>query len=129
MRKFLILALILGAAGGVAAATLAQPTLYKLDAGFTEAASRPCIFSSGGWTTVDCSAVAAAASGNLNEWSRYIIQCTDDSYLSFDGTTADANDGYLPNGEWLWMISTPTEKSFSCLNVNVDADCRYIECK
>jgi hypothetical protein len=94
--------------------------------------ARDCIFPIGGWTTIDCSAAAAATSGQLSAWSRYVIQCGDDSYIATgDEATdvADSNDGYLAEGAWLPFITTGTVRYMSCLNINVDSDCRYWECK
>ena len=95
--------------------------------------TRACIFPNGGWTTVDCSNVAAASSAALNPWSNYIVQCGDDSYLApgtaASGQDADSSDGYLPEGEWLRLGTTDTVLYYSCLNINSDSDCRHIECQ
>ena len=94
-------------------------------------ATRACIFPSGGWAIVNCSNAAAAASSQLNQWSRYVIQCGVDSYFA-TGTSAvaaDANDGWLPAGAWLEFMTTDTVRYASCLNIGSDSDCRILECQ
>lgn len=113
------------------AQTVAQPTLPKQNTVYNTSAVRACKFPIGGWTIVNCSNVAAATSAQLSAWGRYIVQCTDDSYIAWgDEATdvADANDGYLPEGAWLEFVTDGTARYVSCLNVNSDADCRYIAC-
>lgn len=94
--------------------------------------TRACTFATGGWTKVDCSNVAVAYSAALTPNTRYVIQCTDDSYIAFgtaaSGQDADANDGYLPNGAWVEFYTSDTIIYYNCLNKNADADCRHIEC-
>jgi len=94
--------------------------------------TRACFFPEDGWTIVNCSNAAAATSTDLGIDTRIVVQCTDDSYINF-GTSgladADANDGYLPNGEWLEHGTMNGSRYFSCLNVNADNDCRWIECQ
>jgi hypothetical protein len=95
--------------------------------------SRACVFPTGGWTTVDCSNVAAASSAALTANTRYVVQCTDDSYIAWGtaatGQDADSSDGYVPDGSWLEFLTTDTIVYYSCLNINSDADCRHIECQ
>ena len=94
--------------------------------------SRACIMPAGGWTKVDCSA-AAAYSAELTENTRYIIQCTSDAYIATDdaasGADADSNDGYLPSGEWLELLTTDTIKYYSCDASAGGGDCRHFECQ
>ena len=119
-------------AGTLLAQTQENPSLIDMSPKMNENTERACIFPVGGWTIVNCSNVAAATSGALNKWSRYVIQCGDDSYLATgDESTdvADANDGYLPSGAWLEFITTRDIRYISCLNVNVDSDCRIWECQ
>lgn len=109
-----------------------QHGLVRTAEDLTALSGRSCIFPDGGWTIVNCSNVAAASSAALNAWSRYVIQCTDDSYIATGtatGQAADANDGYLPNGSWLEIMTTDSIKYYSCLNKTSDADCRHIECR
>lgn len=135
MRKLLYPLALLGGLS-IAAIVMAQPSsqhgLTRTAADLTEYAGRSCIFPAGGWTIVDCSDVAAASSAELNAWTRYVVQCTDDSYFATGTATAqdaDSSDGYLPDGSWVEMLTTDTVRYYSCLNVNSDADCRHIECK
>lgn len=116
----------------VFAATQDIPSMDKFSPGFTQNASRACKFPIDGWTIINCSNVAAATSAELNDWSRYVIQCGDDSYIATgDESTdvADTNDGYLPEGSWLEFITDRDVRYISCLNINVDSDCRIWECK
>jgi hypothetical protein len=125
--KFLLLlpALLLSA-------TQENPNLYKFGQDYAQNASKVCVYPPGGWTIVNCSNVAAATSGALNTWSRYVIQCGVNSYIAWgdDATdVADANDGYLPAGAWLEFGTARDIQYVSCLNIGSDSDCRYIECK
>jgi len=120
----------------VAAAVVAQPSsqhnLVRTARDLNNQAQRACMFPAGGWTTIDCSNAAAATSAQLNAWSRYVIQCGDDSYFATgdDATdSADSSDGYIPEGSWLEVLTTDTVRYMSCLNVTTDSDCRYIECR
>lgn len=138
MKRFaLILASCLGLSIGAsylwAAAESSTPlkNLANMDRG----AARACLFPTGGWTIINCSNAAAASSAQLNEWSRYVIQCGDDSYIATDdaatGGLADANDGWLPQGAWLEFLTEGENgvRYVSCLNKNADSDCRIWECK
>jgi hypothetical protein len=134
MKK--ILYILLGAALAAAGVAIAQPSsqhnLVRTAASFNVESRRECFFPSGGWTIVDCSNVAADTSAQLNAWSRYVVQCGDDSYFATgtsDPVGADASDGYVPADTWTQFHTTDTVRFFSCLNVNVDSDCRYIECR
>ena len=108
-----------------------QGNLIPVQDKVAQQAQRDCSFPAGGWTKVDCSNSAAAASGALTPWSRYTVQCGVDSYLAWGGSgvTADTSDGYLPAGAWLPFMTDSDNIYFSCLNIGSDSDCRYIECK
>lgn len=111
-----------------------EKNVYDFDQRYSANNSRACVFPDGGWTKVDCSNVAAATSGQLNAWSRYVVQCGDSSYIAWgsasDMTAADSSDGYIVGGAWLEYQTVGAEgRYFSCLNINSDSDCRYIECK
>jgi hypothetical protein len=97
-----------------------------------EQLSRACIYQAGGWTSVDCSA-AAAYSAELNEWSRYVIQCTGDAYwapgIAGSGVDADSSDGYLPAGSWLDFYTSDLITYYSCEASGSSGICRHIECK
>ena len=111
-----------------AAAAMIAPTSSQVKDG----ASRAGSFSPNGWTIVNCSNVAAATSTVLPAKSTVIIQCFDDSYIAFGGSAvadADSSDGILPDKEWLRHLVLPDANYFSCLNVNADQDCRWIEAR
>jgi hypothetical protein len=95
--------------------------------------TRACVFPAGGWAIVNCSNSAAASSSQLTAWSRYIMQCGDDSYfapgIAASGVDADSNDGWIPAGAWLEFLTTDTIRYMSVLNKNSDSDCRIIECQ
>lgn len=97
------------------------------------ASTKACSFVDGGWTKIDCSDLAAASSAQLNERSRYVVQCGDDSYLAWGNTAgsddANTDDGWVPSGAWLEYLTTNTVRYLSCRNKNTDSDCRYIECR
>jgi hypothetical protein len=99
---------------------------------FVEQANRPCQFQPGGWVIVNCSNVASATSAQLREWSRYVMQCGDDSYIATGDEvtdTADANDGWISESDWLTFMTTDSIRYIACLNKNADSDCRLWECK
>lgn len=136
MRKFILIATaaaVVLVAGSLAySQTANQHSMAVLSPVITEAGQRACVFPIGGWTIIDCSNAAAATSAQLNQFSRYVIQCGDDSYLATgDEATdvADTNDGWLPLGAWLEFMTTDRIRYVSCLNKNVDSDCRIWECK
>lgn len=141
MKKFLVVSLV-SVAAIVAAISIganvamSQPASQHSQArtgeDLTKLATRACIFPIGGWTIIDCSNVAAATSAQLNYWSRYVIQCGDDSYIATgDAVTdvADSSDGWLPSGSWLEFMTTAQVRYVSCLNKNADSDCRIWECQ
>lgn len=121
-------ALVVGV-GAAVAQNFGAGNMAGLKPEMTQQAQRDCLFPSGGWTIVDPDTVTAAASATLTAWTRYIIQCRSDSYVSFCGTTADSSDGYLPTGTILPFMTDGTCRSYSVLNVSADTDCRHIECK
>lgn len=128
----IVIAAIVIAGSVVLAQNKSQSPLLELGAGHAAARAGACAFTSGGWTIVDCSAAAAASSAQLNAFSRYVVQCTDDSYFApgtaATGQDADSSDGYVPNGAWLEFVTTGDVRFYSCLNKNADNDCRHIEC-
>jgi hypothetical protein len=130
---FVVAGALLIAAGIAYAVPETQSPLRAFSTQTNEGATRACVFPSGGWTKIDCSNSAAASSAALTEWTRYIVQCGDDSYLATgtaaSGQDADANDGWLPAGAWLEFMTTDTIRYLSCLNKNSDSDCRILECK
>jgi len=132
LTPVMIVAAALALAGVVYAATQDTPNLLKLSDSYAANASKVCVNPPGGWTIINCSDVAAATSAQLNDWSRYIIQCGVNSYFATGddaADVADANDGYLPAGAWYEFGTTPQVRYVSCLNIGSDSDCRIIECK
>lgn len=121
----------------VAAVAYAQSadlhSLAKLPPDLNAQSGRPCIMPSGGWTIINCSNAAAASSAQLNAYGRYVMQCGDDSYLAAGtaatGQDADSSDGWIPSGAWFEFLTTDTVRFMSCLNKNLDSDCRYFECR
>ena len=135
MNRYLLFTMALLAASCTASAPIPQDqgNAVKTFPELTGLLTRGCVFAAGGWTIVNCSNVVAASSLTLHQWSRYVIQCGDDSYVSFsaieDSTAADSSDGWLPSGAWLEFVTTDEIDSVSCLNKNVDSDCRLMECR
>lgn len=128
---FLLSTLAVGV-GVVLAKPQSQNNQVPLMGQLAQQMSRACVFPVDGWTIVDCSNAVAATSAALNQWSRYVVQCGDDSYIATgDAATdvADANDGWVPNGAWLEFATTDSVLYISCLNKNSDSDCRYWECR
>lgn len=133
MRLAFIFIGLIAIIGGLA---LAQPDtqhgLVPTNPKLTDLAMRACIYPIGGWTIIDCSNSAAAQSGQLAAWSRFVVQCGDDSYIATgDASTdeADSSDGWLPAGAWLEFVTTDSIRYLSCKNKNSDSDCRYWGCQ
>jgi hypothetical protein len=95
---------------------------------FTELSQRGCLFPSGGWTALNCSNLTAATTTALAKWTRYVLTCEDDSYISFGGTVADSGDGILARDAWLVFPTSDGRTGVSCLNKTVDSTCKYIRC-
>lgn len=117
-------------AGSVYAATKAQPNSADLGALLTAAGARPCLYPSGGWTTIDSDNSGGNASGTLSTWTTYAVQCDADAYVSFGGTAADSSDGWLAAGAIVRFTNAGDATTFSVLNKSdATADCHYIECR
>jgi hypothetical protein len=130
--KLLFALAVLGIATTARAASESDSPLRELAPPTTAGATRACRFTPGGWTIIDCSAAAAASSAQLNAWTRYVIQCGDDSYFATGtatGQAADTNDGWIPSGAWLEFMTDATIRFVSVRNKNSDSDCRIMECK
>jgi hypothetical protein len=127
-----IVALVVFSAGALLAGPRTNGDLVELATQQAVARSGACMYPGGGWAIVNCSNVAAASSAQLNEWSRYVVQCGDDSYLATGtatGQDADSSDGWLPAGAWLEFITTDSVRFISCLNKTADSDCRILQCR
>lgn len=133
MYKTIIVSFLVGSAiGAIALAQpMSQPSASLLYKPLSDAATRACIFPSGGWTTIATDNVAGVASAQLNVWSRYVVQCGDDSRIAWGGSTvvADGSDGYITAEDWLEFITTPDTRYVSLLNINNDNTCWIHECK
>lgn len=131
-KVFVIVLAVVCVAAVLNAQTRNSPRIFQMGQQIDSGAARAPLFEAGGWAVVDCSNVAAARSEKLNPWSRYCIQCGDDSHVAWGGETIEANagrDGYLPKGSWLSFLTTDANRYVSCLNANEDSDCRLIECR
>lgn len=132
--KNLILALFGCGALLLTAVVLAQPVtqspLVQMPPGLAAARSGACMFPAGGWATVNPDTVTHAVSSQLNAWSRYVIQCTTDTYIApgTSAATADSGDGYLPSGAWLEFMTTDSVRYVSVLSVSSDGTCKLVEC-
>lgn len=134
LREFLVAIVAIAVCAGVVhAISDTQGNLHGYGKALVEQAGKACLFPSGGWAIVDCSNGAAASSAALNQWSRYVVQCGDDSYLATgtasSGQAADSSDGWVPAGAWLEFLTTDSLIYLSCLNKNSDSDCRLWECR
>jgi hypothetical protein len=140
LHAVLALALLLGMALGLNYLTrpafaipMQQHGLAKTPAIMNSQATRACMYQTGGWTTVDCSA-GAAYSTELNEWSRYVIQCESNARWAptsvGSGADADSADGYAPQGAWFDFFTTDVITYYSCdASALGGGKCRHIECK
>ena len=134
-RPILITLALLAATTLAVAVATAQPVSQSPlvgmppDKGMARAGA--CVFPAGGWATVNPDTVTHAASSALTAWSRYVLQCTTDTYFATGVSTvaADSGDGYVPAGSWLEFVIVPEALHFSVLNVSVDGTCKVIECR
>ena len=92
--------------------------------------TRACVFAAGAATTLNCSNVADADSGALTANTRYVLTCTDATYVRFGAAavTAAAGDMIVPYGAWLEFATSDSIRHLSVLNVNSDAACYLLEC-
>ncbi len=97
--------------------------------------TRACWFPIGGWTEIDCSGGAEGNVTALTAATRYVAQCVGNSHVAWGDATnddADADDGYLPGGEWLEFLTDETVKWFSCdsaVGEGGAGKCYIIECQ
>jgi hypothetical protein len=127
-----ITAAVIVLAGVALAQTAAQPGLYTFPRDFNDSASRPPLYASGGWTTIDSDNSGANLSGELNAWTTYAIQCDDDAYIAWGGTAAaaDSSDGWIAAGAWIRFTVGGADLYVSVLNkASATADCHYIEAR
>lgn len=105
-------------------------TQYKTSVDESSRWTRACVFAAGAATTLDCSNVADADSGALTANTRYVLTCTDSTYVRFGSTavTAAAGDMIVPNGTWLEFATSDSIRHLSVLNVNINAACYLLEC-
>jgi hypothetical protein len=93
--------------------------------------TRACVPAIGAATTIDCSNTTSVSSAILTQDSRYLLFCSDASYLRWGTTapTAAAGDMIVPSGTWLDFATDAETRYVACKNVNSDAACYYIHCK
>lgn len=133
--SYLVIAALVGyiASQQVLAKPMGQHGQVNIPPSLAIQLTRDCIFEPGGWTEVDCSS-GVAYSAELDEWTRYAIQCTGDAHfapgIASSGVNADTGDGYIPAGSILPMVTTDQTTFFSCLERNAsNAKCYYIKCR
>jgi hypothetical protein len=132
MKRILFTLALLLAPAVAEAQPASQWNVSDIDLRLAQHYQRACLYPAGGWTTIDCSNAASATSSQLHQWSRYVIQCGDDSYIvtgTTASTTATTSAGWLPLGAWLDFITTDTVRYVACRNKNADSDCRILECQ
>lgn len=111
---------------------MTETTMLSFSERMAEASKRPCSHSGNG-TQIDTDNTGSTASAELNEWSRYVVQCQDESYICWgsSGTTCTAStttDLSLPADSWYEFITTPDSKYIGLRNVNTDSTCNIQEC-
>jgi hypothetical protein len=105
-------------------------TQYRTSVEESSRWTRACVFAAGAATTLNCSNVADADSGALTANTRYVLTCTDATYVRFGSAavTAASGDMIVPSGAWLEFATTDSIKHLSVKNVNIDAACYLLEC-
>ena len=121
------------AAAVVIAGQLASAALVPTNAIQNGQLGRAPFYASGLWTAVNPDLTTAASSAALTANSRYVMQCTTDTYLRF-GTAASGQDatsstGYLPAGAWFEFGVEEGVQFVSTLSKGADGVCYLVEAK
>ena len=117
----------------VVAGQLANAALVKTNGDENGRLARAPFYATGLWTAVNPDTTTAASSAALTENSRYVVQCTTDTYFRF-GTAASGQDatsstGYIPAGAWLEFSVAAGEQFLSTLSKGSDGVCYLVEAR
>lgn len=121
------------AAAIIVAGAFANAAMVKTDPAESARLGRAPFYASGLWTALNPDTSTAASTAALTANSRYVMQCTTDTYLRF-GTAASGQDatsstGYLPAGAWLEFSVEAGVQFLSALSKGTDGVCYYVEAK
>ena len=124
---------IIIAAAVIVAGAIANAAMVKTDANESARLARAPFYASGLWTALNPDTSTAASTSALTANSRYVLQCTTDTYLRF-GTAASSQDatsstGYLPAGAWLEFSVEAGVQFLSALSKGSDGICYLVEAK
>ena len=125
--------IIIVAAAILVVGAIANAALVKTDVTESARLGRAPFYASGLWTALNPDTSTAASTASLTFNSRYVIQCTTDTYLRF-GTAATGQDatsstGYLPAGAWLEFSVEAGVQFVSALSKGSDGVCYFVEAK
>jgi len=131
MSKFnLSISFVLVFALGVGVSIATPIPRSEKDSGNMNRACTPA----GAWTNIACTTGSAASSAQIARDSRFLVSCTKAAYLRI-GTAATGQDASsttaaaLPALGWLDFVTDGENRYISCLNVDTDSGCKYVECK
>ena len=124
---------IILAAAIVVAGQLVNAAMVKTEPAESARLGRSPFYASGLWTSLNPDTSTAASTASLTANTRYVMQCTTDTYLRF-GTAATGEDatsstGYLPAGAWLEFSVEAGVQFLSALSKGSDGICYLVEAK
>jgi len=127
--SLLVVGAILGTAFYALAATARNPAVVEIPQ--VDPFSKPCMHAPGGWITIETDNLSSTSSAKLNDWSRYTLQCQDDTHIAWGDAddTTDIDDGTLPIGSWYTFGVEPVNRYVHLRNANFDSTCKIIECR
>lgn len=121
------------AAAIVVAGQIANAALVNTNTETSGKLSRSPFYASGAWVALDPDTSTAASTAALTANSRYVIQCTVDTYLRFgtaaSGQAATSSNGYLPAGAWLEFSIEADTPYLSALSKGADGVCYLLEAR
>ena len=117
----------------VVAGQFANAALVRTNGDENGRLARAPFYTTGLWTAVDPDTTTAASTASLTENSRYVIQCTTDTYFRFGtasaGQAATSSTVYIPSGAWLEFSVAAGEQFLSVLSKGADGICYYNEAR
>lgn len=124
---------IILAAAMLAIGAVANSAMVKTSGDETNRHARSPFYATGAWVALNPDTSTAASTAALTENSRYVIQCTTDTYLRFgtaaSGEDATSSNGYLPSGAWLEFSVAADARFLSALSKGADGICYLLEAR
>lgn len=126
-------ATVLLAAALVVVGGFVNAAMIKTDAEESARLARSPFYATGPWAALNPDTSTAASTSALTANSRYVLQCTTDTYLRFgtaaSGQDATSSNGYLPAGAWLEFSVEAGAQYLSALSKGADGICYLLEAR